>query len=676
MTTVQRAIIAVCCVLAVPGISVAAQPEGMRVVGKDIVTNGSFENLDAKGIAKGWNMPTEVFAIDDEVAHEGRRSLRIDNGDPNVYLLATASVPCEPGKRYAISAWIKTESVEGEDSGATICLEWNDAEGNWLGGFYPSGFKGTQDWQHLDQVGGPLSEGAASCQIVAYLRKGVTGRAWFDQIQVREAREPYLRTALLRPSYRGLVFAGDRDQVATVRALLAPDEDLPLEDMRLQMTLRAAGQEEVLARKPVAAVEQEQVDFSLDLPDVREGEYTVRLALLNAEGEELDADEHSIRVVPGSITQLGSYIDEYGRLIRHGEPFFPLGLYVGGAPKDQGPFDDADVIADSSFNCIMNYGVNGGSLEEIRAYLNHLDEKGLHIIYSIKDVYARSGYEQLSVGPFEGEEEVVKGIVGEFREHPAVLGWYLNDELPLSFLPQLEQHQQWVSELDPDHPTWVVLYQVGDLEHYLDTTDVMGVDPYPVPKTPLERVANWTDRAREAVGPHRGVWIVPQVFAWNCYRKEGEKKDESGRAPTYEEKRNMAWQAIIHGANGLVFYSFFDLKRGGDFDNEWEQVKRMALEIRRLSPVILSVEDVPDVSSGNESIHCLAKMYGGKLYVFAVNVSNRPHFGKFTVGSKPTSVRPMFEDRDPIKPRRDGFQDIFRRFEVHLYEVSLPETQP
>ncbi len=213
-----------------------------------------------------------------------------------------------------------------------------------------------------------------------------------------------------------------------------------------------------------------------------------------------------------------------------------------------------------------------------------------------------------------------------------------------------------------------MLYQVDDLEHYLDTTDVMGVDPYPVARAPIDQVAKWTDRAREAVGPNRGVWVVPQIFPWRNYHKE---EKERGRAPTYVEKCNMAWQAIIHGANGLVFYSFYDLKRGGDFDNEWEQVKRMATQIKRLSPVILSVEKAPDVSSGNEAIHCLAKSYGGKLYVFAVNVSNRPQLGKFTVGAKLASVRPMFEDRDPLEPSRGGFRDIFDNLQVHLYEVRL-----
>ncbi len=68
----------------------------------------------------------------------------------------------------------------------------------------------------------------------------------------------------------------------------------------------------------------------------------------------------------------------------------------------------------------MNYGVNYGSLEQIRAYLDYLHEKGLYIIYSLKDMYRHSHYELLSVGPFKGEEAVVKGIPPATGAAPAV----------------------------------------------------------------------------------------------------------------------------------------------------------------------------------------------------------------------------------------------------------------
>ena len=61
----------------------------------------------------------------------------------------------------------------------------------------------------------------------------------------------------------------------------------------------------------------------------------------------------------------------------------------------------------------------------------YLGGRGLKILYSIKDVYAGTRWYHEPVLGFRGEENIVTNIVQTFRGHPAVLGWYLNDELPL-----------------------------------------------------------------------------------------------------------------------------------------------------------------------------------------------------------------------------------------------------
>eukprot|EP01051_Picozoa_sp_SAG22_P010273 SAG22_NODE_913_length_6527_cov_2.919726_6_plen_182_part_00 len=54
----------------------------------------------------------------------------------------------------------------------------------------------------------------------------------------------------------------------------------------------------------------------------------------------------------------------------------------------------------------------------------------------------------------------------------------------------------------------------------------------------------------------------------------------------------MAWQAICRGANGIVFYSFFDIKRNDDvpFAKQWTVLSAVAEEIDSYAPVLLSDE--------------------------------------------------------------------------------------
>jgi hypothetical protein len=122
------------------------------------------------------------------------------------------------------------------------------------------------------------------------------------------------------------------------------------------------------------------------------------------------------------------------------------------------------------------------------------------------------------------------------------------------------------------------------------------------------------------------VWQVPQVFDWGAYRKGAER--EKTRAPTLAEMRSMAWQCVAAGANGLVFYSFFDLFKMKDrdpFEQRWPDVCSMAAEIKRYIPVILSDEPAPLVTcDGPPSVEVRVWRSGADTYVLAVNGSPEP----------------------------------------------------
>lgn len=77
--------------------------------------------------------------------------------------------------------------------------------------------------------------------------------------------------------------------------------------------------------------------------------------------------------------------------------------------------------------------------------------------------------------------------VTSFRDHPATLMWYLNDELGPALVPILESHQQLVQGLDYNHPTWSVLYEAPQIYDYANTCDTIGTDPYPIPTRNVQK---------------------------------------------------------------------------------------------------------------------------------------------------------------------------------------------
>jgi hypothetical protein len=575
----------------------------------NLLRNPGFEDG-----ASGWQLPPNVQVVN-EVAHGDAHSLRILNTDAKTYVLASQSIAVQSGHRYRYGAWIRTRGVKGDDSGATICMEWSGPKG-WMGGSYLDGRKGDRDWFHLEGLTGPIPDGATSVSVRLYLRFGMTGTAWFDDVSVAEEYRPALDAALLQPNYRGLLAAGQRVQVrAWVGDHLAGG--VKPEDTRLVVSLfagsRAVTSREFSSLKPGAN------DLGLDPGNPGPGDYRLRVALLAPAGAELAAREFGLHMAAAGEPPPTVYIDGHDRTIVAGRPFFPLGWYFGRAPSDSNFRQHVDRIAASPFNTVMCYGVNGGSIEQVRRYLDYLASRNLKLIYSLKDIYAGTTWFEGSMLGFTGEDNIVDGVVRTFRDHPAILAWYLNDELPILMRDRLEARQRRVHELDPNHPTWSVINELSDLPGYLGTADVLGTDPYPVPDQPVTMAAEWTQRSSDVSGGMRPLWMVLQAFDPLNYRKS----PQTLRAPTLGEELVMTYLALIHGAHGLMYYSYDDLERDrSGFDRRWADLLVVGREVQKLEPALLSIAAPPELAvtiSGAAAQFAVRADDQGNTYVLLAN---------------------------------------------------------
>jgi hypothetical protein len=92
---------------------------------------------------------------------------------------------------------------------------------------------------------------------------------------------------------------------------------------------------------------------------------------------------------------------------------------------------------------------------------------------------------------------------------------YLNDELGVSWMSDLEAHYDWTAATDPDHVAWSVLYEAPELRQYMATFDVIGTDPYPINAPPGSgqpaKVGAEADVTRNQTGGARPMWEVIQA---------------------------------------------------------------------------------------------------------------------------------------------------------------------
>ncbi len=549
---------------------------------ENLAPNPGFE--EAQGA--GWHLLKPHFTLSDAQPHTGAQCLKLENADPKKYLLCSAHPKLVPGRSYEIEAWLRTQGVKGADAGgATLCLEWSDAAGKFIGGCYPHGLHETQtNWTRVAGLTGRVPTNAARFSLSCYLRRGVTGTAWWDDVAVREFHPPVIEV-LTTDHYRDQATGGR----ITVRAGLALAENqLDAAAVKYELAvLGANGQCAATGRLVTACADEAALEF--DATPLAPGAYTLRCTVRNASGAEVGhADLPFTRVA--AFPQRKAYIDEHRRLILDGQPFFPLGTYWGGVKADE-----LALYAKSPFNCLMPYADIG------RAGADLAWSNGIRVIYSVKDLYPCL---RNKLKNDADARQAIAQRVNELKDHPGIIAWYINDELPLTMRDELVAHRQWLEELDPGRPTWAVLYQADQLRGYVPTCDVLGSDPYPLGRKPPVMARDWARLSlRASLGAH-AVWMVPQIFDWNAYHKTGDKV-QPPHPPTLDEMRAMAWSCLAEGANGLIFYSWFDLWKMDKpkpvdghtparepFDERWRDVTTMAAEIRDFVPVLLSIEPV------------------------------------------------------------------------------------
>lgn len=275
-------------------------------------------------------------------------------------------------------------------------------------------------------------------------------------------------------------------------------------------------------------------------------------------------------------------IDAQGFVTLSGRRAFPLGIYNNLLGDEH-----LQRIAAAGFNTVLNY--NYGARKDPLILFAQARKHDLWVIYSLKDFYAGTRFAPPNVDSYPA---LTQWYVEQLKLQPNLLAWYINDELGPEYLPEIERQHQQIKLLDPNHPTFQVLDRINSLDAYLNSSDIIASDPYPVGKDPdLTRTLRYTERTMAATHGIKGGWVVIQIMDHAAYNPQ-----RLPHLPTEQEIRSQAWSALIGGARGLLFYSYTDLfylqKRGQfslrEFERNWQGIAAVSQEIAHFSPYLLS----------------------------------------------------------------------------------------
>jgi hypothetical protein len=230
--------------------------------------------------------------------------------------------------------------------------------------------------------------------------------------------------------------------------------------------------------------------------------------------------------------------------------------------------------------------------------------------------------------------------------------------------------------LDPGHQAWVNLSPYatdGQLQSFGANADVLGLDIYPIPEghygfpnESLSVVGEYTERAQGAASAGADVWMILQAFGYSDLNEGTE-----GRRPTPDELRFMVYDAVVHGARGVIFFGSHQLRNTIPLDEPvWDVgVRRAARELGIIGPLLLRGEPLNDVSAQPKSIVARGWRSCDSEILIATNASASPETGLLCFGDGVRRAYDIFEDRRPTVDR-GCLHDEFEAYGVHIYRIT------
>ncbi len=361
------------------------------------------------------------------------------------------------------------------------------------------------------------------------------------------------------------------------------------------------------------------------------------MAWITVEGNTKELKSILVRLAPKAN---GVQIDRLtGKLLVNGLPFFPFGFYCYSPVQPT----LAEEEAVKGFNLMSPYQtIDPKTFADREAYMDRCARLGMKVHYQLISVAGGGGVGSSRLSGVSSSEKMnrLKAEIEHFRDHPALLAWYLSDE-PTGHgatPDSLQKLYEFIKELDPYHPVTIVFMAPQRAREYAAAMDIVMADPYPVPNSGVEGVGSVAESLYNVFAYEKPVWIVPQAFGGG---------EHWGREPSPAEIRAMTYLSLVRGATGIQYFIRHGPNGFPKSHVTWGECGRMAMEVAQLTPYLLDGIPIPEMMRENGGIWSNAWRLGDEILVMAVNAENRPQEVRLDLpaGLENQEVEVLFENR-------------------------------
>ncbi len=303
---------------------------------------------------------------------------------------------------------------------------------------------------------------------------------------------------------------------------------------------------------------------------------------------------------------------------------------------------------------------------------------------------ARSVHTWIALGelahaqPDTPEDAQLQQVVTTLKDSPGFGIWKGQEEpFQTGWTAALLQHAfDATSAIDPDHLFVIIQAPRGtaaDLAPYSAVCSGQGVDIYPVrfgdANPDLGLVGRWT-RTLRSITPTRAVFTTLQI----CF--SGSDDPAGGGAfvlPTHRQARYMAYDAIINGARGLLFFGGDNphCLRPADAALGWnwtfwnDVLKRLVAEIgphARLHPALLAPDTGLRLRTDDPDTEICSRRVG-QNDLWVITARSGPGTRVVTITGLPAAITKgrHYRSNREVTVRRGAFTDSFSRWDAHVY---------
>jgi hypothetical protein len=265
------------------------------------------------------------------------------------------------------------------------------------------------------------------------------------------------------------------------------------------------------------------------------------------------------------------------------------GVYESCSPKEAATcLSHLDTMAAAGFKLVINYDEMYGDANFQKAYLDHAQSVGMKVIVGLSNPAFYDGTNLREEFPALAQtcnctdnREFIQYVVNLVKNHPAVWGYYIGDEVdPNDHDKMKSELADVVHQVDPTHPRLFIDNPGHSIavwhanSPFFDTSDVIGTDFYPIrDDSPHYPTIDQTDEVASNTQAYadvhnEGSAFVLQAFSYSNYNIPGVPY------PTADQMKYMLAQTLANSHPRIIlWYSYYDTMSSDKPVQHWDDLK-------------------------------------------------------------------------------------------------------